>query len=53
MIFKYKELTIKIKCMLNVETTVIPVKTGTTGTISKSHRKSPSNLPGKHIKKLD
>jgi hypothetical protein len=39
--------------MWNVKTKVIPVKTGQTGTISKSFRKYPNNIPGKHdIKEL-
>jgi hypothetical protein len=38
-ILKYKDLTIKIQCMWNVKTNVIPVIIGATGTISKSFRK--------------
>jgi hypothetical protein len=39
--------------MWNVNTNVIPVITGETGTISKSFRKYLSNVPGKHeIKEL-
>jgi hypothetical protein len=34
--------------MWNVETNVIPVIIGATGTISKSFRKYLSNVPGKH-----
>jgi len=33
-ILKYKDLTIGIQCMWNVQTKVIPVITGATGTIS-------------------
>ena len=50
---KYKDLTIKIQCMWNVKTKVIPVIMGATGTISKSLRKYVSNIPGKHeVKEL-
>ena len=34
--------------MWNVKTKVIPVITGTTGTISKSFRKYVDNIPGNH-----
>jgi hypothetical protein len=34
--------------MWNVETKVIPVIIGATGTIAKSFRKYVSNIPGKH-----
>jgi hypothetical protein len=52
-ILKYKDLAIEIKCMWNVKTNVIPVKTGANGTISKSFRKYVSNIPGKHeVKEL-
>jgi hypothetical protein len=52
-ILKYKDLTIEIQRMWNVQTNVIPVIIGTTGTISKSFRKYLSNIPGKHeIKEL-
>ena len=34
--------------MWNVDTKVIPVITGATGTILKSLRQYPSNMPGKH-----
>jgi hypothetical protein len=44
MILKYKDLTIEIRCMWNVQTNVIPVTIQATGTISKSFR----NIPGKH-----
>jgi len=33
---KYKDITIEIQHMSNIKTKVIPVKTGPTGTISKS-----------------
>jgi len=36
---KYKDLTIEIQRMWNVNTKVIPVIAGATGTISKSSRK--------------
>ena len=45
---KYKDLTIEIQRMWNVKTTVMPVITGATGTISKSFRKYVSNIPGHH-----
>jgi hypothetical protein len=52
-ILKYKDLTIEIQGMWNVETKVIPVIIGATGTISKSFRKYVSNIPGNHgVKKL-
>ena len=47
-ISKYKDLTTEIQRMWYVKTNVIPVITGATGTISKSFRKYPSNVPGKH-----
>ena len=47
-ILKYKDLTIEIQCMWNVNTKVIPVIIGVTGTISKSFRKYMSNIPGNH-----
>jgi hypothetical protein len=34
-ILKYKDLTVEIQCMWNVNTKFIPVITGATGTISK------------------
>jgi hypothetical protein len=33
---------------MNVKTKVIPVITGANGTISKSLKQYPSNIPGKH-----
>ena len=52
-ILKYKELAIEIERMWNVETKVIPVIIGATGTISKSFRKYVSNIPGNHeVKEL-
>ena len=52
-ILKYKDLSIEIRRMWNVKTKVIPVITGTTGTISKSFRKYVSNIPGNHeVKEL-
>jgi hypothetical protein len=45
----YQDVTIGIQCMWNVETTVIPVITGATKTISKSF----NNITGKQdIKEL-
>ena len=52
-ILKYKDLITEIQRMWNVETKVIPVITGATGTVSKSFRKYVSNTPGKHeVKEL-
>jgi hypothetical protein len=52
-ILKYKSFTIEIQCMWNIETKVIPVIIGATGTISKSFRKYISNIPGNHeVKEL-
>ena len=52
-ILKYKDLTIEIQRMWNVKTKMIPVRTGATGTISKSFRKYVSNIPGNHeVKEL-
>jgi hypothetical protein len=45
---KYKDLTTAIQYMWNIATKVIPVITRATGTISKSFRKYPSNITGKH-----
>jgi hypothetical protein len=51
-ILKYKDLGIEIQRMWNVQSNVIPVIIGATGTIPKSFRKYLSNVPGKHeIKK--
>ena len=52
-ILKYKDLKIAIQRMWNVQTKVIPVIIGVTGTISESFRKYVSNIPGKHeVKEL-
>jgi hypothetical protein len=52
-ILKYKDLIMEIQSMWNVKVKVIPVTTGATGTISKSHRHYLSNTPGKYeIKEL-
>ena len=52
-ILKYEDLTTEIQRMWNVNTKVIPVIIGATGTVSKSFRKYVSNIPGKHeIKEL-
>ena len=47
-ILKYIDLRTEIKLMWNVKTKVVPLITGTTGTISKSFRKYPSNITGKN-----
>jgi len=47
-ILKYKDLTIEIQRMCNVQAKVIPVIAGATGTVSKSLRQYLSNIPGKH-----
>jgi len=47
------DLTIEIQRTWNVETKVIPVIIGMTGTISKPFRKYVSNIPGTHeVKEL-
>ena len=52
-ILKYKDLTIEIQRMWNVNTKVIPVIIGATGTVSESFRKFESNTPGKdEVKEL-
>jgi hypothetical protein len=52
-VFKYEDLTMEIQSRWNVQTKVIPVIIGATGTISKSLRKYLSNITGKHdIKEL-
>ena len=45
---KYKDCTTEIERMLTVNTKLIPVIIGATGTISKSLRQFLSNVPGKH-----
>ena len=47
-ILKYKDLTIEIQRMWNVNTKVIPVIIGATGTIPRTFRKYVSNIPGNH-----
>jgi hypothetical protein len=47
-ILKYKDLTIEIQRMCNVNTRETPVIIGATGTISKSFRKYVSTIPGNH-----
>jgi hypothetical protein len=47
-ILKYKDLTIEIHRMWNINTRVIPVIIGATGTILKSFRKYVSTIPGNH-----
>jgi hypothetical protein len=52
-ILKYKDLTTVIQRMWNVETKVIPVIMGVTGTTTNSLKKYVSNIPGKHeVKEL-
>ena len=52
-VLKYKDLTIEIQHMWNVEEKVIPLITEATRTISKSFRQYLSNTLGKHeIKEL-
>jgi hypothetical protein len=52
-ILKYIDLTTEIQSMWNTKAKVIPVRMGAAGTIPKSFRKYPSNIPGKHgIKEL-
>jgi len=52
-ILKYKDLTIEIQCMWNVKAKMIPLKTGATGTVSKSFRQYLNIISGKHeIKKV-
>ena len=46
-ILKHKDLTTEIQRMWTVQTKVIPVIIGATGTISKSFRKYMINIPGK------
>jgi hypothetical protein len=49
----YENLTVYVKRMWNLETKMIPVITGATGTISKSLKQYLSFIPGKHeVKKL-
>jgi hypothetical protein len=52
-ILKYKDFTIEIQYMWNVKAKMIPVKTGATGTISKSFRQYLNIIPGKHNIKED
>jgi len=47
-ILKYKDLITEIQRMWNVTANVIPVITGTTGTISEPLRQYLNNIPGKH-----
>jgi hypothetical protein len=46
-ILKYKDIRVEIQRAWNVEIKVIPVITGTTGTISESLRQYLSNVTGK------
>ena len=45
---KYTDLATEIQLIRNVKAKVIPVIIWATGTISKSSRHYPSNIPGKH-----
>jgi len=45
---KYKDLIADFQRMRNVNSKVIPVITGVTGTISESFRQYLSTIPGKH-----
>jgi hypothetical protein len=45
---KYKDLIVDFQRMRNVNSKVIPVITGVTGTISESFRHYLSTIPGKH-----
>jgi hypothetical protein len=48
-----EDLTIEIHRMWHVKIKVIPVIMGANGTFSKSFRKYPNNIPGKHeVKEL-
>ena len=52
-ILKCRDLTIEIERLWDVQTKVIPVIIGATGTISKSFTKYLTNIPGKEgIKEL-
>ena len=53
MILEYNDFTTEIQRVQNIKTNVIPAKTGSTGSISKSLRQYLSNIPGKReIKEL-
>ena len=53
MILEYNDFTTEIQRVQNIKTNVIPAKTGSTGSISKSLRQYLSNTPGKReIKEL-
>ena len=45
---KYKSLCIEIQRMWNLNCTIIPVKTGATGVVTRSLRKNLEAVPGKH-----
>jgi hypothetical protein len=47
-ILKYEDIVIEIQCMWSVKARVIWVRTGVTGTISKSLRQYLNSIPGKH-----
>jgi len=45
---KYKSLCIEIKRMWNLKCTIIPIKIGATGIVTRSLRKDLEAVPGKH-----
>jgi len=45
---KYRSLYIEIQRMWNLKCTIIPVKTGATGIVTRSLRKNLEAVPGKH-----
>jgi hypothetical protein len=45
---KYKSLGIEIQLMWNLKCTIIPVIIGANGVVTKSLRKNPEAIPGKH-----
>jgi len=45
---KYRSLFIEIKRMWNLKCTIIPVKIGATGIVTRSLRKKLETVPGKH-----
>jgi hypothetical protein len=52
-ILKYKDLIIEVERIWNIKINVTPIKTGASGTISKSFRKYFSSISGKHeVKEL-
>ena len=45
---KYKSLSIEIQRMWNLKCTIVPVIIGATGIVTRSLRKNPEAVPGKH-----